>query len=144
MKPLVIDQLRTQPGPASGLEFAGEVNGVQFVYDASFSVKSTVGSINAIQAEQLLIISGNDGTSDFDLLRNAELQKVKGIIFLGERSEKLMKLVLGYTHFFSTASSLAEAVQIAKAYAKEKQVVLYSPACHTENGSEAFRELFNS
>jgi UDP-N-acetylmuramoylalanine--D-glutamate ligase len=148
MEPLILNKLKelAKLRQEHQLELAGEINGVQYINDASsFTIRSTVESINAIQSEQLLIISGDDETTDYSFLRNAELNKVKGVIYLGERSEQLMKVMLSYTHFYATAISIAEAVQVAKAYATQKQVVLFSPACISVDKTlgETFKKLVN-
>ncbi|MGZ3884693.1 MAG: hypothetical protein ACXVPQ_06710 [Bacteroidia bacterium] len=146
MEPLILNKLKelSRLRQQHQLELAGELNGVQYINDASaFNIRSVVESVNAIQSELLLIISGNTET-DYSFLRHAELGKVKGIICLGESPEQLLKVMLGYTHFYAPAVSLKEAVQIAKAYATPKQTVLFSSACprHAAD-ADIFKQLVN-
>ncbi|MGZ3932260.1 MAG: hypothetical protein ACXVP0_13125, partial [Bacteroidia bacterium] len=77
MEPLILNKLKelSRLRQQHQLELAGELNGVQYINDASaFNIRSVVESVNAIQSELLLIISGNTET-DYSFLRHAELGK---------------------------------------------------------------------
>lgn len=130
------------------LEPVAEHNGVHYINDSkSVNIKATVQSINTLQAEILLIIGGEDRMTDYEFLVQAELKKVRGVIYLGKDQERILAVLMKYNDLFVPASDITEAVQIAKMYARPQQVVLFSPACPSydvfdnyKNRGNLFRE----
>jgi len=121
------------------MELTGEINGIQYISDSkSVNMRSTVESVNSIAADMLLIIGGNDSATDYSFLANAELQKVKAVIYLGKEPKRLLDVILKNKVLFLTAISFEEAVSICKVYAQAGQVVLFSPAC-SGHDSENFK-----
>jgi UDP-N-acetylmuramoylalanine--D-glutamate ligase len=112
------------------LEAVREIDGVIYVNDSkSINVKSTVNSINSINHELILLIGGEDRTSDYGALLNADLKKIKAIIYLGKDSERIMAVAGRMALLFATSGNIEEATMLAKTVAKMNQVILFSPAC---------------
>jgi UDP-N-acetylmuramoylalanine--D-glutamate ligase len=126
------------------MELVAECNGVQYINDSkSINIKSAVQSINSIQAEILLIIGGEDRMTNYEFLLHAELKKVRAVIYLGKDKERILSLLMKYDDLFAPANSIEEAIQIAKLYAKEKQVVLFSPACPSYDAFDNYKNRGN-
>jgi UDP-N-acetylmuramoylalanine--D-glutamate ligase len=126
------------------MELVAECNGVQYINDSkSINIKSAVQSINAIQAEVILIIGGEDRMTSYEFLLHAELKKVKAVIYLGRDRERILSLLMKYDDLFAPACSIEEAVSIAKLYAKQKQVVLFSPACPSYDPFDNYKNRGN-
>ena len=113
------------------LEFVNEVNGVGYVNDSmSFSVSTTLRSMESFEVPVILIIGGFDINNDYSILSGVIREKVRGVIYLGKDNEKIITHCKAKNSMlFSSASSLEEAVNIAFYYATPGNVVLFSPAC---------------
>jgi UDP-N-acetylmuramoylalanine--D-glutamate ligase len=112
------------------LEFVDEIDGVVYINDSkSTRVTSTRYSLEAVETGILLIVGGDDRENDYSLLRQQIKQKVVAIIYLGEQSDKVLKYYSGHKMMFAKAGSIRESVQIASAYARSGDAVLFSPAC---------------
>jgi UDP-N-acetylmuramoylalanine--D-glutamate ligase len=126
-------------------ELVAEYNGVQYVNDSkSINIKATVESINSLNTEILLIIGGEDRMTDYEFLMHADLKKVKAVIYIGKDQERILSLLMKYDDLFAPASTVEEAIQIAKVYAKEKQVVLFSPACPSYEAFDNYKNRGNA
>lgn len=112
------------------LQLVGEINDIQYVFDArSTNLKATCITIETIQAELVLIIASNNDSTDYSFFQTIDLSKVKSIIYIGTNIEPLFSVIGKENCFFVPADNLENAVFYAKSIAKEKQVVLFSPAC---------------
>jgi UDP-N-acetylmuramoylalanine--D-glutamate ligase len=128
------------------LETVAQINGVLYINDSgSSNIKSTVESINTINSDLILIIGGDDGATDYTLLVNAELKKVKAVVYLGKNVREILDLLSKYTDLFVSAHTLEEAIQQSKVYVKAGQVILFSPGCppseNNKNRGKLFKEI---
>jgi UDP-N-acetylmuramoylalanine--D-glutamate ligase len=115
---------------AHQLAFVAVKNGVTFINDSrSTSIKATVNTINTIQASMVLLIGGEDRQVDYGFLLNAEMQKVKAVIYLGREKERLFNVMQHQNCLITNAHSLEEAVELSKMIASFEDVVVFSPAC---------------
>jgi len=116
------------------LEFVAEFKGMAYVNDArSIRPTATRYSLEAIETSVLLIIGGDDAETDYSVLEKQIKQKVVAIIYLGASSDKIFKYCSAQNMFFLKAENLFEAVQIATGYGQSGDVVLFSPACVSNN-----------
>lgn len=133
------------------MEWVAERKGVVYMNDSrSITIKSTVNAINTLQANIVLLIGGEDRTVDYGFLLNAELNKVKAVIYMGKEKERLFNVMRNQNCLITSAHSIKEAVELSVMIATENDVVLFSPACPSyeafdnyKNRGNRFVELVN-
>lgn len=112
------------------MELVAEVKGASYVNDSkSLSVDVTLNSLNSIKANTLLIIGGADKGADYTKIFTEHKRKLKAIIYLGTEEGNILKNYKAGTTLYVTALNIEEAVRTAYWYARENDVVLFSPAC---------------
>jgi UDP-N-acetylmuramoylalanine--D-glutamate ligase len=117
----------------SGLEHRLEAvpsrDGRCYINDSkSTNVSSLVWALERMKEPVILVLGGKDKGGDFSTLTPLFRQKTKEIILIGETKEMFAKL-LKETVSFSPASSLQEAVKLAREKSFEGDVILLSPGC---------------
>ena len=126
------------------LEFVDEINGVLYINDSkSIRVTSTRYSLEAIETPVLLILGGDDRENDYSLLGQQIKQKVIAVIYLGESSDKFLKYFAEQKMFFAKATSIRESIQIASAFARSGDAVLFSPACPSYQERDNYKSRGN-
>ncbi|HPD07856.1 MAG TPA: UDP-N-acetylmuramoyl-L-alanine--D-glutamate ligase [Patescibacteria group bacterium] len=131
------------------LEFVGEKNGVRY-YDDSFATNpdSTIIAIKSFREPIILLAGGADKGNDFTSLAKVIIsQQVKVVIlFEGEASPRFKDSLLsaGYPpQQILSASSMTEAMNLAKKYAQAGDIVLLSPACASFGLFKNYKERGN-
>lgn len=130
------------------LEFVRELDGVRFINDSKgTNIGAVLKSLEGFSEPVILIAGGRDKAGDFTLLRPLIKEKVRCLILIGEAKEK-MKNALGDLTETIIASSLEEAVRLARQKASKGDVVLLSPACASfdmfrdfEDRGKQFKEI---
>lgn len=126
------------------LEFVDEIDGVVYINDSkSTRVTSTRYSLEAIETGVVLILGGDDRENDYSILGQQIKQKVIAIIYLGEQGDKVLKHYSGHKMLFSKAINVRESVQIASAYARSGDAVLFSPACPSYQEHDNYKSRGN-
>ncbi len=132
------------------LEFVREINNVKWYNDSvSSSPTRTIAGLNSFDEDIVLIAGGYDKNLDYTPIAKPILKKVKTLILLGntagkifdavkEEEEKEKKSIEIYM-----TDNLEEAVNLAKKYAKPKEVVLFSPASASFDMFKNFAERGN-
>lgn len=121
--------LKSFHGLEHRLEFVRELDGVRFINDSKgTNVGAVLKSLEGFSEPVILIAGGRDKAGDFSLLRPLIKEKVKCLILIGEAREKI-RTFLGDLTETIMATSLEEAVRLAKEKASKGDVVLLSPAC---------------
>ncbi len=117
------------------LEFVREINGVKWYNDsASSSPSRTIAGLKAYDEDIILIAGGYDKNLDYELLGKYIVEKVKGLVLIGNTAQKIFNATSeemkkkGVELPIYYCKTLQEAVDTAKNIAKEHQVVLFSPA----------------
>jgi len=131
------------------MEFVDEVNGIAFINDSkSIRLTATRNSLEAIETSVVLILGGDDRDNDYSTLFRQVKDKVVAIIYLGSNSDKILKHYSRHSMLFAKAMDIREAVQLACAYAKSGDVVLFSPGCPSyhvfdnyKNRGNEFKEI---
>jgi UDP-N-acetylmuramoylalanine--D-glutamate ligase len=131
------------------VEFVDEISGIAYINDSkSIRLTATRNSLEAIETSVVLIIGGDDRDNDYSILFQQIKQKVVSIIYLGSCSDKILKYYSSHTMLFAKASSICESVQIASAYARSGDAILFSPACPSyqtfdnyKNRGNEFKEI---
>ncbi len=111
------------------LEWVREIQGIDFYNDSkATNLASTQMALEAFEQRLVLILGGRDKGSDFSVLRPLVSRRVKGLVLLGEASQKIGSQ-LGGTVPMKQAFSMDEAVGLAFRQATPGDVVLLAPAC---------------
>ncbi len=130
------------------------LDGVDWINDSKgTNIGATISAINGIggsmQGKIVLIAGGQGKGADFSELAQPIADYVRSIILIGEDADKI-EAALAHVVPISRASSLDNAVVVAKSQAKPGDVVLLSPACASldmfrdfNHRGEAFASLVN-
>lgn len=140
--------LRTFRGVEHRLEFVRELDGVQYYNDSkATNVDSVRYALQAFDQPIVLLLGGRDKGNDYSVLMELVRQRVKAIVAIGESAEKVEKAFLGCT-VVKRATSMDEAVSVARFLAVPGDVVLLSPACASfdwfqnyEHRGQVFKDL---
>lgn len=126
------------------MEFVDEVSGIAYINDSrSISLMATRNSLEAIETSVILITGGDDRDNDYSVLTQQIKQKVVAVIYLGENGDKILKHFSAHSMLFAKAQNTKEAVQIAHAYSRSGDVVLFSPACPSYHAHDNYKNRGN-
>lgn len=105
-------------------------NGVKWINDTcSTNPFSTKISLSSFKNKVILISGGTDKELEFHELAKVIRKKVKKLILIpGSATEKLKKELKKLNYKFEEVKNLKEAILVAKNYARENDIVLFSPA----------------
>ena len=140
--------LRDFQGLPHRMEFVREVGGVKWINDSkATNVDSVWYALGSFSSPIILIAGGRDKDSDFTTLRERIKEKVRGIVLIGEATDKMEEAFKNLKPMVR-ASSLSEAVSKARKLAMVGDVVLLSPGCASfdmfknfEDRGEQFKAL---
>ena len=108
-------------------EFVREINGVAYVNDSKATNLDAVEKALRAQGKPIVLIAGGkDKGFSFDPLRSLIKEKVRSAILIGEMATSINRSWAGAVKS-EIASSLADAVERARASANPGEVVLFSP-----------------
>lgn len=111
------------------MEYVAEVNNIRFVNDSkATTVDSALWALSSINSKIILIAGGKDKGSDYRLILEEALSKVKSIVLIGEAKAKIRSALSGFPAI-SDAATLEEAVRIAYSQASPGDNILFSPMC---------------
>ena len=140
------------------LEFIKEINGVKWYNDSiGTSPTRTIAGLNSFEEDIILIAGGYDKNLDYEPLAKPIVDKVKGLILIGQTAEKIYEVVNKKLQEKNKdldiyiCDEFSQTVQIANKIAKPGQIVLFSPASasfdmfenYAQRGKK-FKELVNS
>lgn len=129
----IVQVLKTFSGLPHRCQWVRSLDGVEWINDSKgTNVGATISAINgiggAMQGKIVLIAGGQGKGADFNDLTKPIADFVRSIVLIGEDADK-MEAALAHVVPVVRASSLDNAVVLAKTYAKPGDVVLLSPAC---------------
>ncbi len=117
------------------IELVREMDQVKWYNDsASSSPTRTLSGLNAFDEDIILIAGGYDKNLDYEPLAKPIVEKVKGLLLIGQTSGKIFDVVKQELEDqkkdlpIYMCESLAQTVTLAKKLAKSGNVVLFSPA----------------
>ena len=117
------------------LEFIREIDGVKWYNDSvSSSPTRTIAGLNSFDEDIILIAGGYDKNLDYTPIAKPIVEKVKGLILIGQTSGKIFEAVKNELEKQNKklniymCDNLEDTVKTAKKIAKENQIVLFSPA----------------
>lgn len=148
----IISTLTSFAGLPHRCQWVRTINAVDWINDskgtnigASISAIQGIGS--AINGKIVLIAGGLGKGADFKTLRASIFEFVRSVVLIGADA-KIIAQALVHTVPLIAASSLQEAILLAKAQALPEDVVLLSPACASQDmfrdfnhRGEVFRNL---
>ncbi len=129
-------------------EKVAEIDGVLFLNDSkATNIDALEKALIAMQRPVVLLAGGKDKGLDFTGLRALLREKVKGVVLIGQMSEKLFDVWNSAVPCI-LATTLTDAVDQSHKLAKSGDVVLFSPGCSSydmfksfEDRGDQFREL---
>ena len=132
---VAVDAIKEFQSVEHRLEFIREIYGVKWYNDSSSSSPTrTIAGLNSYEEEIVLIAGGYDKNLDYTPLAKPIVEKVKTLILLGQTSGKIYEAVKKELEIQNKnlniymCDTLEETVKKAQKYAKQGQVVLFSPA----------------
>ena len=112
------------------MEFVTEIKGIFYVNDASAeNMLHTAMTLEKLESQIVLIIGGNDRAADYNQLSEKAKSRLKGVIYLGEQREKILRMFRNQSLFFAQVNGIEEAVHYASGCALRGDIILYSPGC---------------
>jgi UDP-N-acetylmuramoylalanine--D-glutamate ligase len=125
----VVRALQSAPVFEHALEVVRTWQGITFVNDSKgTNVDATLKALHSFEETVVLILGGKDKGGDFSQLADSIQRQVKGVVVIGETTQKILQ-ALDQIKPVTLAASLADAVSKAVAFASKGDVVLFSPAC---------------
>jgi len=122
------------------VEFVREIDGVRYYNDSKgTNVGAVVKSLQGFSEPLILIAGGKDKNGDLRSLKELIQHRVKRLILIGEAKERMARELGGLTDTVS-ATTLEEAVLLARQSAKRGEVVLLSPACSSFDMFKDYKE----
>lgn len=122
-------------GIPNRLELLREINGVKYFNDTTSTMpEATIAALRALSSKKskvksrklILIAGGSDKGLDFSELAKEIKKTCKAVVLLkGSGTERMKKDLRQY----SIVESMADAVGVAKSFAKKGDIILLSPAC---------------
>jgi UDP-N-acetylmuramoylalanine--D-glutamate ligase len=121
-------------------EFVREVGGVSYVNDSKATNLDAVEKALRAQTKPVILIAGGkDKGFTFDPLRTVVKEKVRSTILIGEMAASIRRSWGGVVKS-EIASSLADAIECARAVAKPGEVVLFSPGTSSFDMFESYAD----
>ena len=112
------------------LEHVLTVHGIDFINDSkATNVNASWYALESMKKNVVWIVGGVDKGNDYSELAGLVEDKVKTIICLGDKNQKIIKFFQGKVDTIVQASSMNEAVNQSFSIANKGDVVLLSPAC---------------
>jgi len=111
------------------LESVGNIHGIEFINDSkATNVDAVFYALEAFTRPIIWIVGGVDKGNDYSQL-NPVSSNVKAIICLGKDNEKIKAHFESRCPIIEETQSMEEAVKMGYQLAKDREVVLLSPAC---------------
>lgn len=112
------------------LEKVAEKDGITFINDSkATNVDATYFALKAMEQKVIWIAGGVDKGNDYEVLLPLAKEKVKALICLGIKNEKLKTTFDGLVPKIVEANNMKLAVKMASDLAEAGETVLLSPAC---------------
>ncbi len=116
------------------------IDGVEYIDDSKgTTVDSTLRALESCARPVILIAGGKDKNSDYSLVKDIVREKVKCLVLIGEAKNRMREL-LGEVVQTCEASTMQEAVELARSLAKADDLVLLSPMCSSFDMFKDYKE----
>lgn len=155
---IIINVVKNFKGVAHRIEFVREINGVKWYNDSiGTSPSRTMAGLHSFEEDIILIAGGYDKNLDYESLAKPIIEKVKGLILIGQTSEKIYEAVTKELEIQNKeldiyqCNEFSQIIEVANKIAKPGQIVLFSPASASfdlfknfEERGNTFKELVNN
>jgi len=129
------------------IEFVREFEGVKY-YNNSIASSPTrvLACLNAFDQKQIMIQGGSDKGISFEPMAAPICDKVKVLILMGQTREKIKEAVMAAPNYADSGikiiivKDMKEAVETARKYAEEGDIVSLTPACASFDMYRMFEE----
>jgi UDP-N-acetylmuramoylalanine--D-glutamate ligase len=111
------------------LQTIAERNGVRFIDDSkATNPGAVVAALEALEGSPIVLIAGGKSKrTDFQEMGAGIGRRAKAVVLIGEAADEIAAAISGPP--IERASSMDEAVEIARRHANEGDVILLSPGC---------------
>lgn len=140
----------TFKGVEHRLEFVRELNGIKYYNDSiASSPTRAVAGLNSFDQKVILIAGGYDKKIPFDELARTGVKKVKALVLIGATADKIedaFRAEMNSTGIklpILRASTLEDAINIARSEGTAGDVITLSPACASFDMYKNFEERGN-
>lgn len=125
-------------------EYVATIDDVMYYDDSKAeNVNATWFTMQNIVRPVVWIAGGSDNNTDYSDLKGSVKQNVRVLICIGKDNTKLKDAFSNTVSEIYEAKSLEEAVNIASLLAEKEDIILFSPASHSENRRENFEKRGN-
>ncbi len=136
------------PGLIHRVQFLGTVNGITYINDSkSTTPDATNKALAAVATEKniILITGGNDKDISFESMHELWTEFVKGIILLPGSANPKLKILADGTDLqvIAEVPTMQEAIDAAREYATEGDIILLSPATDSHASFKSFEDRGN-
>lgn len=122
------------------MEYVRRLEGREFYNDSkSTNNQSTIIALSSFQKPVILILGGLDRGQSFDELKDS-MTYVKHVVCYGQTKEKIEKFCLKNQIDCVVLDDLESAVKVAYNLSEEEDVILFSPACASQDQFQSFEE----
>lgn len=138
----IIDAIKNFKIAPHRMELVCESKGIKYIDDSkSTNVHSSINALNCISENVVLLLGGADKNLNFDEIFNKFKEKLNLVVAFGSARKKVLKSA-NKCDFrnIKVCKTFHEAVVTASEHAKEKDVVLLSPACASFDEFSSYEE----
>lgn len=122
------------------MEYVRRLEGREFYNDSkSTNNQSTIIALSSFQKPVILILGGLDRGQSFDELKDS-MTYVKHVVCYGQTKEKIETFCLKNQIDCVVLDDLESAVKVAYNLSEEEDVILFSPACASQDQFQSFEE----
>lgn len=122
------------------LEYVGRILDREFYNDSkSTNNKSTITALSSFQTPVVLILGGFDRKIGFEEL-TPYMEHVKHVVCYGQTKEKIEAYCHKINKDCIVLDNLEQAVRVAYNLSDEKDTILFSPACSSQDQFKSFEE----
>ena len=125
-------------------EYVDTIDGIMYYDDSKAeNVNATWFTMESLVRPVVWIAGGNDSNTDYSDLKDTVRQNVRALVCIGKDNSRLKDAFGKAVGDIYEAKSVEEAVNIASLLAEKEDIVLFSPASHSESRRENFEKRGN-
>lgn len=126
----LLQALRDFRGLPHRVQWVADIDGVGYYDDSKgTNVGATCAALAGLQKQVVLIAGGDGKGQDFTPLRGPVAQHARAVVLIGRDAPQIADALAGTGVSLAKASTLPEAVEMARSMAQAGDAVLLSPAC---------------
>ena len=123
------------------LESLGFFDGTEWINDSKATdLESTHYALSLFKQPIIWIVESSDLDRDYSIFEMLARYSIETIVCYGEYETNIKYTLGGIVSNYAHKNTLEEAVLLAKNFSKENNVVLFSPACPTNESYSSYKE----